>query len=692
MKRTINPKYIRIQISIVFILTLVIGLGCGHLVNRNQEKKEKLKAAYTAEATVGRVESQLNKYLSISNLLKRVTESGHVLTKKEFSMLSELMLKDQPGIEAIEIAKDGIVTQVYPLSKNKKAMGLNMLTHPARKREASLAKKTGEYTIAGPFNLVQTGTGALLFDPIYTQSKHDARHFWGFSILVINWDRFINEIELDKLSDASYCYKIWKTNASTGKKTTIAQCDNRTLKNSLEVVCNVPNDTWYFEIVPKDGWSSKSQIALEIFIPIILSLLITIGYWQYELRRYKDAVYTKEIERSSQQAQAANEAKTRFLFNMSHDIRTPMNAIIGFSDLLEQHMDDKEKLKDYIAKIRSSSSFLLSLINYVLETARIESGNATLKSDVVSLQKLLSSLKAVFEPSIAEKHLTADYHVNIFHNYVICDETKVKEILLNIVSNAIKYTPEGGHVSVIITEYPSSKEGFASYTAIVEDDGIGMSEEYLPHIFEEFSREHTSTESKVFGAGLGLPIVKTLVELMHGTIAVKSGLNKGTTFTINLSFPIADEAQQSDDTDANSKKSNDFSAFLNGKHLLLAEDNDINAEIAINLLKNVGIVVDWAKDGIDCIEQLQNKPENYYDAILMDVQMPNMDGYETTRLIRSRTDGHHLIPIIAMTANAFEEDRKKALEVGMNGHIAKPIDIENMLATLYEVLHKTSQA
>lgn len=688
MKHKIHPKYIRIQVSIVFILTLVIGLGCGHLVNRNQERKEKLKAAYTAESTVGRVEAQLNQYLSISNLLKRITESGHTLTEDEFSMLSALMLKDQPGIEAIEMAKDGIVTQVYPVDGNEEALGLNMLKHPERKKEANLAKESGQYTIAGPFSLVQTDTGALLFDPIYTQKKHDAKHFWGFSILVINWDRFIDEINPDSLLDASYCYRIRKNNVSTGKKVTIAQCDNDMPQNTLKVTCKVPNDTWYFEIVPKGGWSSKSLLILEVFIPILLSLLVTIGYWQYELRRYRDIVYTQEIEHSSKKAQAANEAKTRFLFNMSHDVRTPMNAIIGFSDLLEQNIDDKEKLKEYIAKIRSSSSFLLSLINCVLENARIESGHATLKADTVSLSALLSSLKAVFEPSIREKELTPNYHVRIYHDRVICDETKVKEILLNIVSNAIKYTPNGGHVSVIITEYPCSREGFASYTAVIEDDGIGMSEEYLPHIFEEFSREHTSTESKVFGAGLGLPIVKTLIELMHGTIAVQSIPNKGTTFTITLSFPIASEAFTEDKDSTESESKEDLSAFFQGKHILLTEDNDINAEIAINLLENAKFIVDRAKDGLDCIKQLQSKPENYYDAILMDVQMPNMDGYETTRLIRARTDNRRLIPIIAMTANAFDEDRKKALDVGMNGHIAKPLDIKGMFATLYDILNK----
>ena len=381
-------------------------------------------------------------------------------------------------------------------------------------------------------------------------------------------------------------------------------------------------------------------------------------------------------------AQSASRAKSDFLTNMSHDIRTPMNAIIGFSELLEKHIDEKDKVLDYTEKIRSSSAFLLSLINYVLEMARIESGKAVLKEETGDLCALMQTLSDVFEPSVQQKKLTCTYHTDVEHPYIVSDRTKVREILLNVISNAIKYTPEGGHIAVSVKELPSEKPKTGRYTFTVQDDGIGMSEEYLPHIFEEFTREHTSTESKVIGTGLGLPIVKALVEWMHGSIDVQSKLGAGTTVTITLGFPLADEAQKSvEEQDAEGD-----AAQLKGCRILLAEDNDLNAEIVVTILEESGLTVERTADGELCIEALKAHPAGYYDAILMDIQMPNMDGYQATKLIRNLSGNYRTIPIIAMTANAFDEDRQKALSVGMDAHLAKPVDVERLFGTLRKVI------
>ena len=364
---------------------------------------------------------------------------------------------------------------------------------------------------------------------------------------------------------------------------------------------------------------------------------------------------------------------------MSHDIRTPMNAIIGFSELLEKHMDEKERARDYIQKIRSSSSFLLSLINYVLEMARIESGEATLKMEVGYFEELKEALNAVFEPAVSKKGLTYRCELQVEHEYVRCDRTKVREILLNVVSNSIKYTPEGGSVSVWIQEEPCKKEGWGSYRFEITDTGIGMSEEYLPHIFEEFTRERTSTESKVTGTGLGLPIVKALTELMDGSIEVESQVGAGTKIIIRLPFALADGP------DPEREKENgraDLAEMLKGKRILIAEDNELNAEIAVTLLEECGLQAEWTRDGEECVETLKKKPEDYYDAVLMDIQMPKMNGYEATKAIRNLPGTRGKIPILAMTANAFDEDRKKALSAGMNGHIAKPFKVETMLEEL----------
>ncbi len=727
MRKKTDQKTIRMRALLVFVITFLIVLGASVLLNQNQERGERLKAIYTAESTVSRVESQLNRYLAKSDLIKKMIESGMDVESNLFDTLSEFMQDERHVIEAHEIAKDGIINLIYPMEGNKASMGLNMFEHPERKQEARLAKESGDYTIAGPFELVQGGTGVLLFDPIYRADAQGEKQFWGFSILVLNWERFLEEMELDKLEDAGYHYEIWKKNASGGEKNIIAQCkdDEKIRRNTLSVACEVPNDVWYFDIVPVNGWVSLEQAVSGIVVAFILALLLMLGYWQFEEQRRKDLLHAEKLEKMAEEARSANEAKTRFLFNMSHDIRTPMNAIIGFSNFLKQHIDDREKTLEYIDKIQTSSSFLLSLINDVLEMARIESGKAMLKMESGCLSDLVNSLNAVFEPSIRTKNLKYSCNLNVTHEYLICDKTKLREIILNILGNAIKYTPDGGQVTVDITEENLAREGYARYRFVVKDTGIGMSEEYLPHIFEEFTRERTSTESKVFGAGLGLPIVKALIDLMEGTIEIESKVGEGSTFIVTLPFQLADQekirlldqrksektdlqvsdwgeeklredlkipekAKKSEKTVKNSESSQE--ACFQGKRVLLAEDNDLNAEIAETILEERGFVVERAADGELCVEELQKKPERYYDMILMDIQMPNMDGYTAAEVIRKLKDPRRLTPIVAMTANAFEEDRRKAFEAGMNAHIAKPINVDAMFETIREILSESADS
>ena len=680
MKRKTDRGRMKFRAFMVCVLSFLVVTGSACFLNREQEKEEKLKAVYAAESTVSRVKSQLNRYLAESELVKNIIESGYDIDGEKFSILSQMMQDKQNVIEAHELAKDGIVSHIYPMKGNEEAMGLNMLEHPDRKKEANLAKTSGQYTIAGPFPLVQGGNGALLFDPVYVKDEAGEDTFWGFSILVLNWDHFMEEVETYKLEDTSYQYLIWKNGTEPGEKLTIAQSEKFSFKDTLEVACDVPNDTWYFEIEPKAGWVPQSQIAFGILIAALVSGVLTVGYWQYEMQRYKEALYAEKIEQAAKRAEEASEAKTRFLFNMSHDIRTPMNAIIGFSDLLEKHLDDKEKVHDYIKKIQLSGSFLLSLINYVLEMARIESGKATLRTEVGDAQELLGALNAVFEPAVEKKRLKYNCTLDVEHRFIICDVTKVREIVLNIISNSVKYTPEGGSVTVQIKEIPWEKEGWTAYRILVEDTGIGMGAEYLPHIFEEFTRERTSTESKVVGAGLGLPIVKALIDLMGGTIQVESERGKGSKFEVILPFEIASEEEVKDSYVKKEEKPYNRSKE---KRILLAEDNELNAEIAITILEENGFKVERAEDGCKCVELFSEKPTGYYSTILMDIQMPNMDGYTASRKIRGmEREDAKAIPIIALTANAFDEDRNKAFAAGMNGHIAKPIDVGRMVRTI----------
>lgn len=684
MDKKKDKKIIRIRAGFVFLVTLLLMLGCTFLVNQNQQKREKLKAVYTAESTISRIEVQLNRYLAESDLVKKSIEEGLTISDKQFATLSRLMQDEDNIIKVHEIAKDGIVSQIYPMEGNEDVIGLNLIENPERKTEARLARDSGEYTIAGPFELVQGGNGVLLFDPVYRTDDKGCKKFWGFSILVIDWQKFIKKMELDQLENAGYHYQIWKK-GTDDEKIVIVQCDNLQEIDTLEVACTVPNDTWYFEIVPENGWVTMTQKLWGLLISVLTAFIVMIIYLQFKMRRYRDALHEKELEKAVLEAKNANEAKTRFLFNMSHDIRTPMNAIIGFSELLEKHIDEKDKAIDYLGKIKSSSNFLLSLINYVLEMARIESGKLALKKEVGCVTELIESLTDVFEPGVKKKFITYSCETDIQHKYVIGDETKVREIFINIIGNSVKYTPEGGKISVSVKEEPFEKENYIAYRIIVEDNGIGMSKEYLPHIFEEFSREHTSTESKVTGTGLGLPIVKSLIDMMGGTIEVESQPGCGTKMNVVLPFELASEKQILEEKQKEKEKISDS---ILGKRVLLAEDNELNAEIAMTVLKENGLKAERAANGKQCMEMLKKMPEDYYDMILMDIQMPEMDGYEATKRIRNLDDARADIPIVAMTANAFEEDRQKTLESGMNAHVSKPVDMNMLFKVMAQILKK----
>ena len=383
-------------------------------------------------------------------------------------------------------------------------------------------------------------------------------------------------------------------------------------------------------------------------------------------------------------ANASSAAKSAFLFNMSHDIRTPMNAIIGFTELLEKHLDDKELALSYVKKIQTSNDFLLSLINNVLEMARIESGKATLDETYCDARAFNDNLFSMFDSQMKEKGIEFTRENNVLHPDVLCDETKLREVFLNILSNALKYTPSGGKVTMNLTEMPSDRPGYAMYQTVIEDTGIGMSEDFLPHLFEEFTRERSSTETRLNGTGLGMPIVKKLVDLMEGTIEVESKVGRGTRITVTLPHRIAPEA----DTQSYIEKAQGYDEnCFKGKRILLAEDNELNAEIAITILEEAGFVVEHAEDGIICVDMMEKAEAGYYDLILMDIQMPNMDGYKATQTIRKLSDPQKAgITIVAMTANAFDEDKKNAYNAGMNWHIAKPIRVEELMSALTEIL------
>ena len=428
-----------------------------------------------------------------------------------------------------------------------------------------------------------------------------------------------------------------------------------------------------------------SSIAVAAILLTILKLLQKAR--KAEAAAKKAANDTQELNAKLQvaveKAESANRAKSTFLFNMSHDIRTPMNAIIGYADLASRHSDDPAKLKKYMENIQVCGQNLLMLLNNVLDLARIENDKTEMEYSVSDIEKDFRNCIAMFQNQADGKGQTLTVTTHLLHPYVYADIPHLTEVCTNLVSNAVKYTGAGGTIRCDITQKPGEKEGWCDTVITVADNGIGMSQEFQKHIFEPFERERTSTVSKVEGSGIGMGIVKKLVGLMGGTVEVESKIGVGSTFTVTIPCRIAsqEETQAKRETAPSDEKS------LSGTKILLAEDNDLNAEIAVELLREEGCTVDRAKDGVECVDMLEKAANGTYQMILMDIQMPVMNGYDAAKKIRRMDDPQKAgIPIIAMTANAFTEDRQVALDAGMNDHIAKPINMNVLVPTIQKYL------
>ncbi|MEZ3434103.1 MAG: response regulator [Lachnospiraceae bacterium] len=438
------------------------------------------------------------------------------------------------------------------------------------------------------------------------------------------------------------------------------------------------------------GWCRASFIVVnrdDEGIPVQVGFVVE----NISAQRKKELEAKESLERAYEAANRANASKSAFLSNMSHDIRTPMNAIVGFSAIASAHLDDKERVADCIAKITASGRHLLSIINEVLDMSRIESGKIKLLEKRVRLSVILRDFMDMMLEQANAKDLRLSLKTgDLLHDYVYADEAKLQRVLLNLVGNAVKFTPAGGEVFICVSEKQQADPEYGNYIISVRDTGIGMSSEFLPHVFEPFEREETSTVSRVEGTGLGMPITKNLVEMMGGTIRVESEQGKGSTFTIELPLRLWEDMEEEPvpAKDILSKKEilEKMKKAVLGRRILLAEDNELNQEIAVEILAEAGFLVDTAHNGKEAVEKIADSGEGDYDLILMDIQMPVMDGYEAAGVIRKMTEGWlRRLPIIAMTANVFDEDRKKALEAGMDGHLAKPIDVSILFSTLYEI-------
>lgn len=444
-------------------------------------------------------------------------------------------------------------------------------------------------------------------------------------------------------------------------------------KNSLFHTCERTDGTWILSMIVPQKYDEDGHV--------VSVLLANRDFTEEKKRELKQE---EALRQEKIKAEKANEAKSIFLFNMSHDIRTPINAIVGYSQLMKKELTNP-KLVHYQEMIEQSSKLLLSIINNVLDMARAESGKMELDENYNVVGNILQVVCDAFEGEATRKNIEITRNISVKHKHVMVDATKMQEILSNLISNAIKYTPEDGHVSIDIQELECEREGYVLFQTKISDTGIGMSEDFLPSLFELFTRERNTTLSKIPGTGLGMAIVKNFVNLMDGSIEVESELGEGSTFTITIPHKIANK----DYTNRNIESSNELDIDFKGKRILLAEDNELNAEITTTILSEMGFEVKAVEDGILCVNEIQHQPANTYDLILMDIQMPNIDGYKATHCIRHLSQPEKAnIPIIAMSANAFEEDKKKAFDVKMNDYITKPIDFQKMEEVLKHILSK----
>lgn len=499
-------------------------------------------------------------------------------------------------------------------------------------------------------------------------------------------ERDFKSVPLTKTMEACFAVREGEGILLSILNKTLKDMPSDMLTSALAIYDSTADKVTFYDFV-KDN-------MLAFFVTAGVFVLIIIGIILVLLRKARKAEavaklaandtqkLNDKLEIALKKAEDASLAKTRFLSNMSHDIRTPMNAILGYAQLMEDKLKGKNlpETSEYLKKLQQSGNLLLSIINNVLDMARIESGRMEIDENYGRIEDIWQTLFEVFGDEAKKKNLVLQYTINVEHENILTDTTKVKEIFVNILSNAIKYTSSGGSVKVSVDELPCDEAGYMMVRTRVSDTGIGMSQEYLTNIFEAFTRERNATKSKITGSGLGMSIVKKYVDLLGGIIDVESELGKGSTFTVTLKHRIADERYY---VKKHVENLEICSEILEGRNILLAEDNDLNAEIAEAILERAGLKTERVEDGIQCVNRIMEMPVGTYDIILMDIQMPEMNGYKATQEIRRLPDRDKAcIPIIAMTANAFEEDKRDAIAAGMNGHIAKPIQVDKLLSIL----------
>ena len=669
----------------VLMIGLVVLVNIGIRADSSQRDLIRSRAELNAVTYADHMKADIVRGIDITNTFEQIviSENGKI---SMFSKVAENMMADY--VQSIQIAPDGVVTEIYPEDGNK-AGKIDLIYDKERGKISCYARDNDVITMQGPFSLKQSGTGIAVRNPVYVEQKNGERTFWGFTIVIIRVpDIFADSIK--SLTDFSYEYKLSKSIAPWDETYEEVYGSGVEMIDPVTYTFELGDSQWVLEVMPENGWNSNEKLYRLWGCGLLIVLLLTgFVFMIMLLHRTQESENTvvklnKKLQKALEQAKTASVEKSNFLFNMSHDIRTPMNAVIGMTSLIRHDAGNKDKVIEYADKIDVSSQHLLGIINDILDMSKIEAGKTVFKYDDFSILNFIQEINNLFHSQIDEKKQILTTKKNIRHEWVNGDQLHLMQIFNNLLSNAVKYTQEGGEIQFLVEECETNSSVYAKYRFLVRDNGIGMSADFKDKIFDAFTRAENSVTNKIQGTGLGMAITRNLVEAMGGTIDVESELGQGSCFEVLIELRIAEDRtvalaaqEDTDEQDGN---------ILQGMRFLCAEDNELNAEILTELLKIEGAECTICENGEEVLKAFEQSAPGDYDMILMDVQMPVMNGYEATKAIRRSS--HELaktIPIIAMTANAFSEDIQHSLAAGMNAHVSKPVEMKVLEKTIRSI-------
>lgn len=634
----------------VLMIGLVVLVNIGIRADSSQRDFIRSRAELNAVTYADHMKADIVRGIDITNTFEQIviSENGKI---SMFSKVAENMMADY--IQSIQIAPDGVVTEIYPEAGNETGK-IDLIHDKERGKISCYARDNDVITMQGPFSLKQGGTGIAVRNPVYVEQKNGERTFWGFTIVIIRVpDIFADSIK--SLTDFSYEYKLSKSIAPWDETYEEVYGSGVEMIDPVTYTFELGDSQWVLEVMPENGWNSNEKLYRLCGYGLLIVLLLTgFVFMIMLLHRIQESENTvvelnKKLQKALEQAKTASIEKSNFLFNMSHDIRTPMNAVIGMTSLI-----------------------------------RHDAGKTVFKYDDFSILNFIQEINNLFHSQIDEKKQTLTTKKNIRHEWVNGDQLHLMQIFSNLLSNAVKYTQKGGEIQFLVEECETNSFVYAKYRFLVRDNGIGMSADFKDKIFDAFTRAESSVTNKIQGTGLGMAITRNLVEAMGGTIDVESELGQGSCFEVLIELRIAEDRtvalaaqEETDEQDGN---------ILQGMRFLCAEDNELNAEILTELLKIEGAECTICENGEEVLKAFEQSAPGDYDMILMDVQMPVMNGYEATKAIRRSS--HELakkIPIIAMTANAFSEDIQHSLAAGMNAHVSKPVEMTVLEKTIRSI-------